>query len=136
MGSAAKKYRAAMGKVLGMVSVEPMLLLYVAPSVLASLAMQNLNLEKACRVNLAFNSTVCDALTRRDIGPYKQQVSLTKPTTLASLQLLRGPRRVLERSFSLSCLLAHFTVTKSEICATVIFSSSWDRIPGVSSLTP
>lgn len=48
-----------------------MLACYVIPSVLASLATQNLNLEKACRINLAYSNDVCDALTRRDTDNYK-----------------------------------------------------------------
>uniref|UniRef100_A0A182SS61 Major facilitator superfamily (MFS) profile domain-containing protein n=1 Tax=Anopheles maculatus TaxID=74869 RepID=A0A182SS61_9DIPT len=36
------------------ITVEPMLACYIMPSVLAGLATQNLNLEKACRVNLAY----------------------------------------------------------------------------------
>lgn len=52
------------------ITVEPMLACYIMPSVLASLATQNLNLEKACRVNLAYPDHVCDALTRRDTANY------------------------------------------------------------------
>ncbi|XP_034241434.1 proton-coupled folate transporter-like isoform X2 [Thrips palmi] len=47
------------------ITVEPMLAMYTIPSVLASLATQNLNLEKACRVNLGYDDVVCDALTAR-----------------------------------------------------------------------
>ncbi|XP_063621785.1 proton-coupled folate transporter-like [Cydia splendana] len=43
---------------------------YVMPSVLASLAMQNLNLEKACRVNLNFTDEICDALHLRQTENY------------------------------------------------------------------
>lgn len=54
------------------ITVEPILACYIIPSVLASLATQNLNLEKACRVNLAYSDDVCDALTRRETGNYTQ----------------------------------------------------------------
>ncbi|XP_050308305.1 proton-coupled folate transporter-like isoform X2 [Anthonomus grandis grandis] len=47
------------------ITVEPMLACYIIPSVLASLATQNLNLEKACRVNLGYSTEVCDALRDR-----------------------------------------------------------------------
>lgn len=47
------------------ITVEPMLACYIMPSVLASLATQNLNLEKACRVNLGYGDDVCDALSAR-----------------------------------------------------------------------
>lgn len=54
------------------ITVEPMLACYIMPSVLAGLATQNLNLEKACRVNLAYGDEICDALTRRDTANYTQ----------------------------------------------------------------
>ncbi|XP_037299349.1 proton-coupled folate transporter isoform X2 [Manduca sexta] len=47
------------------ITVEPVLAFFVMPSVLAMLATQNLNLDKACRVNLDFGDEVCTALRRR-----------------------------------------------------------------------
>lgn len=52
------------------VTVEPFLMCFVIPSMLTNLATQNLYLEKACRVSLAFNETVCDALTARETANY------------------------------------------------------------------
>lgn len=52
------------------ITVEPLLACYIIPSVLATLATQNLNLEKACRVNLAYSGDVCDSLTRRETANY------------------------------------------------------------------
>lgn len=52
------------------ITVEPMLACYIIPSVLASLTTQNLNLEKACRVNLGYTQEVCDALTARRTQNY------------------------------------------------------------------
>lgn len=49
------------------VTVEPMLACYIMPSVLAALATQNLNLEKACRVNLGYGEDVCDRLSARNV---------------------------------------------------------------------
>lgn len=51
-------------------TVEPIMACYVMPSVLASLAIQNLNLEKACRVNLNISSEICDALNLRQTENY------------------------------------------------------------------
>ncbi|XP_026729687.1 proton-coupled folate transporter-like [Trichoplusia ni] len=51
-------------------TVEPIMACYVMPSVLASLAIQNLNLEKACRVNLNYSGEVCDALNLRETENY------------------------------------------------------------------
>ncbi|CAG4936867.1 unnamed protein product [Colias eurytheme] len=55
------------------ITVEPIMMCYLMPSVLASLASQNLNLEKACLVNLNYSSEVCEALKVRDIGNYTEQ---------------------------------------------------------------
>nr|XP_049702823.1 proton-coupled folate transporter [Helicoverpa armigera] len=44
------------------ITVEPMLAGLIIPSMLARLAIQNLNLDKTCRVKLNFNETICDAL--------------------------------------------------------------------------
>lgn len=52
------------------ITVEPIMLGYIMPSVLASLATQNLNLEKACRVNLNYSDEVCTALKLRQTENY------------------------------------------------------------------
>lgn len=57
------------------ITVEPLLAAYIVPSVLSVMAMQNLNLEKACRVNLAYPEDVCDALTRRETTNYTMYIS-------------------------------------------------------------
>ncbi|XP_043267795.1 solute carrier family 46 member 3-like [Venturia canescens] len=57
------------------ITVEPMVACYIMPSVLASLATQNLNLEKACRVNLAYSNEICDALTARNTTGFEVEES-------------------------------------------------------------
>ncbi|XP_011502116.1 PREDICTED: solute carrier family 46 member 3-like [Ceratosolen solmsi marchali] len=52
--------------VLRNITVEPMVAFYIMPSVLASLATQNLNLEKACKVNLGYTDSICAALAARN----------------------------------------------------------------------
>ncbi|KAJ8732266.1 hypothetical protein PYW08_014996 [Mythimna loreyi] len=52
------------------VSVEPIVLCYVIPAMLTTLAIQNLNLEKACRINLNYSTEVCDALNSRQTENY------------------------------------------------------------------
>lgn len=67
------------------ITVEPIMLGYIMPSVLASLATQNLNLEKACRVNLNYSSEICTALKLRqteDYMDYENNVQLL----IASIQ--------------------------------------------------
>lgn len=44
------------------ITVEPILAGIVIPSMLARLAVQNLNLDKACRVKLDFGDEICDSL--------------------------------------------------------------------------
>lgn len=59
------------------VTVEPVLALFVMPSVLAVMATQNLNLDKACRVNLDFPDDVCTNLRlrkRENISSYEDEV--------------------------------------------------------------
>ena len=55
------------------ITIEPMLACYIMPSVLAGLATQNLNLEKACRVNLNYSDVVCDALSARETSNYTEE---------------------------------------------------------------
>lgn len=55
------------------ITVEPMICCYIMPCVLSSLATQNLALEKACRVNLAYPSEVCDALSLRQTQNYSKE---------------------------------------------------------------
>ncbi|KAG7299703.1 hypothetical protein JYU34_016701 [Plutella xylostella] len=55
------------------VTLEPILASYVVPGVLARLAMQNLNLDKACRVNLGYGDQVCDALIAKEGDRYHEE---------------------------------------------------------------
>lgn len=55
------------------ITVEPMIACYVIPCMLASLATQNLSLEKACRVNLAYPDEVCTALAIRNTTGYEAE---------------------------------------------------------------
>lgn len=55
------------------ITVEPVLACYVVPGVLARLATQNLNLDKACRVNKNYGDVVCDALIARQGNMYLKE---------------------------------------------------------------
>lgn len=55
------------------ITVEPVLACYVIPGVLSRLANQNLNLDKACRVNMQFGDQVCDALIAKEGTKYLKQ---------------------------------------------------------------
>lgn len=63
----------------GHITLEPMVACFVLPSMLLMLGVQNLNLEKACRVNLDYNRTICDALQNRETANYlEQEVEIQK----------------------------------------------------------
>lgn len=55
-------------KCLGYISVEPFVVAWVLPSCLLIVAMENLNLEKACRVNLGLNDTICTNMINKTIN--------------------------------------------------------------------
>uniref|UniRef100_A0A2M4AAV7 Putative adenylate cyclase n=1 Tax=Anopheles triannulatus TaxID=58253 RepID=A0A2M4AAV7_9DIPT len=84
------------------ITVEPMLACYIMPSVLAGLATQNLNLEKACRVNLAYGDEICDALTRRDTANYTHEEEMVQHLVAR----MAGWKTVLQSA--LPCLLILF----------------------------
>ncbi|XP_059058574.1 lysosomal proton-coupled steroid conjugate and bile acid symporter SLC46A3-like [Achroia grisella] len=71
-------------RMISLITVEPILACYVMPSVLSALATQNLYLEKACRVNLAYDHHICDALTRRETQNYTLEEE-TVQTLVASV---------------------------------------------------
>ncbi|XP_023940065.2 proton-coupled folate transporter-like [Bicyclus anynana] len=66
-------------------TVEPILACYIMPSVLASLATQNLNLEKACLVNLNYSEEICDALKSRQTENYTEYEEKVQ-TLIAGIQ--------------------------------------------------
>lgn len=52
------------------ITVEPVIICYIVPVNLLFIATQNLNLEKACAVNLNYSTSVCAALTSRNKSGY------------------------------------------------------------------
>lgn len=72
------------------ISVEPIMVLYVWPSVMAALTVQNLNLEKACRVNLHFDAEVCDAMAQRNHSGYTQQQEQNVQRIVASMNAYKN----------------------------------------------
>lgn len=67
-------------QILSNITVEPILLLYVTPRMLYSLTNDNLNLEKACYVNLGYNESICHAMMLRNTSGYTpgQEVEVQK----------------------------------------------------------
>lgn len=54
-------------------TVEPMFGCYILTSMLTGLATQNLNLQKACRVNLRLGDDTCTALDNRNMNNYRTE---------------------------------------------------------------
>lgn len=67
------------------ITVEPVLACYVIPGALTRLATQNLNLDKACRVNKNFGDTVCNALIAREGNKYQKE-ELVVQELIASME--------------------------------------------------
>lgn len=67
------------------ITVEPIIACYIMSNVFSGLAVQNLNLEKACRVNLGYDDEICTALNRRQTTNYTLEESEVQKLT-ASVQ--------------------------------------------------
>lgn len=67
------------------ITVEPVFAMYLLPSTMAGIATQNLTLEKACRINLALNEEVCDAISSRNISMYNDTDEIYVQKFVASL---------------------------------------------------
>jgi MFS transporter, PCFT/HCP family, solute carrier family 46, member 3 len=61
-------FREMFRKVLSFISVEPFALCWLLPSCLLIVAMENLNLEKACRVNLGLGDEICKNMINKTIN--------------------------------------------------------------------
>ncbi|KYB26354.1 hypothetical protein TcasGA2_TC033817 [Tribolium castaneum] len=67
------------------ITVEPILVCFVLPCVMANLATQNLNMDKACRVNLHLSEQVCDGLALRDVSRYNQSDEVAVQKLVATM---------------------------------------------------
>lgn len=72
------------------ITVEPMVACYVIPCVLSQLAVQNLILEKACRVNLGYTDEVCSALAARNTTGYEAEETAVQQM-VARMQTWKTP---------------------------------------------
>ncbi|XP_032511504.2 proton-coupled folate transporter-like [Danaus plexippus] len=71
------------------ITLEPVLITFVIPGVLARLATQNLNLDKACRVNLQFGEKICDALIAKTGSNYHNE-ELKIQELIASMEVWKN----------------------------------------------
>lgn len=71
------------------ITIEPLLAGLIIPSIVSRFAMTNLNLDKACRVNLNFTNEICDSLIRRDnnnLSYYEKEVQ----KLISSIDIWKG----------------------------------------------
>lgn len=68
-------------------SVEPIVVFFTLPFYMSTLAIQNLSLEKSCRVNLDINASICDALHDRNKSGYTEsdEIAVQKVVAAASI---------------------------------------------------
>lgn len=90
------------------ITVEPIIACYIMSNVFSGLAVQNLNLEKACRVNLGYDDEVCSALNKRQTENYTLEESEVQKLT-ASVQAWKN---IVQTTFP--CILILFVGSWSD----------------------
>ncbi|KAJ1520454.1 hypothetical protein ONE63_003582 [Megalurothrips usitatus] len=75
------------------ISVEPPLLLYIVPNLLSSITIENMYLEKACRVSLKYTEEVCDLVTRRNVTNDTEAFQVKVSETVAGMLVWRSALR-------------------------------------------
>ncbi|XP_072940659.1 proton-coupled folate transporter-like [Epargyreus clarus] len=120
------------------ITVEPIFAGLVIPSMLSRLAIQNLNLDKSCRVKLDFGDEICDALIQRtgnytyyetevqkvisNIESWKSIVQTTLPTLLVIIMGAWSDRTGNRKVCVLLPIFGEFMVCISNILSTVFFN--------------
>lgn len=90
------------------ITVEPIIACYIMSNVFSGLAVQNLNLEKACRVNLGYSDEVCLALNRRQTENFTVEEAEVQKLT-ASVQAWKN---IVQTAFP--CILVLFVGSWSD----------------------
>jgi len=72
------------------VTVEPMLGVFQLSMIMSSLTTQNLNMQKACRVNLSLGQTVCYALENKNATSYRNE-ELAVQQLVTKMMLWQSP---------------------------------------------
>ncbi|XP_045446283.1 proton-coupled folate transporter-like [Melitaea cinxia] len=119
------------------ISVEPILAGLIIPSMLAKLAIQNLNLDKACRVRLNYTDEICDSLIVRkgnltfyegevqkvisNIETWKSIVQTALPTILVIFMGAWSDRTGNRKLCILLPIFGEFLVCISNILSTYFF---------------
>lgn len=118
------------------ITVEPILAGLIIPSMLSRLAIQNLNLDKACRVKRNFGDEICDALIERrgntsyeaevqaiisGIESWKSIIQTAIPTLLVIFMGAWSDRTGNRKICILMPILGEFMVCLSNILSTYFF---------------
>lgn len=72
------------------ITVEPLLAGLIIPSVIARFAMANLNLDKACRVNLEFGDEICDVLIKKSANTNYTLYEKEVQKLISSIDIWKG----------------------------------------------
>ncbi|XP_073951279.1 probable peptidoglycan muropeptide transporter SLC46 [Choristoneura fumiferana] len=101
-------FRQKLAQIRSNITVEPIIACYIMSNVFSGLAVQNLNLEKACRVNLGYSDEVCSALNRRETENYTMEEAEVQKLT-ASVQAWKN---IVQTAFP--CILVLFVGSWSD----------------------
>lgn len=120
------------------ITVEPILAGLIIPSMLARLAIQNLNLDKTCRVKLNFNESICDALIEKrgnlteyegdiqkiisNIESWKSVIQTSIPTLLVIFMGAWSDRTGNRKVCILMPIFGEFMVCVSNLLSTFFFN--------------
>lgn len=89
------------------ITVEPLIFLFIFPNFVSFIVTQNINLQKACEVNLNYSTSVCHALAARNKSNYNATQEQTVQALVASAN---GYSSGLQAAF---------------ICLTLLIMGSW-----------
>ncbi|CAH0550991.1 unnamed protein product [Brassicogethes aeneus] len=79
-----------LGYIKEVITVEPLIAAYVMSSLLCGPALWNLEFEKSCRVNLAYNDTVCDEILTGSQNDWPEQ-NIQIQTLIANMHSWQSP---------------------------------------------
>lgn len=103
-----EKWLSKMGHVIKNVTVEPFLAIFQLSMILSSLTTQNLNMRKACRVNLKMEQAVCFALENKNTS-----AAIYKDEEVTVQRLVAG------------MMVWQNVIQNAVPCALVVFVGSW-----------
>lgn len=123
-------------RIIGYISVEPFVLCWVLPSCILIVAMENLNLEKSCRVNLGLAHEICDNMINKTIHDID-----CATVDLASNETLTDPIKILAKDVCIAetesqKLLSFVFGLRAPIAAIfpliiVLFAGGWSDKKGI-----